>query len=173
MCIGRINLMAWIVLLLLWMPYSRGCAQRHVVEYDKNIVSADTCLKAAIEALEKTGWLWEIRPSIRSLPPSDTISTRTRYNLNSHAEEEKKTTVQGFRVQVSSTTDYYAALRIRNDALARFDQEVYLDFDPPYYKIRIGDFLDRQDAEEMKNYARRMGFPEAWVVQTIIIVPKK
>jgi hypothetical protein len=74
--------------------------------------------------------------------------------------------VPGFRIQLVSTRDEEEARNIRRDALLTFSEKVYLSFDDPYYKVRIGDCLSRFEANDMQEMARSKGFFEAWVVRT-------
>lgn len=149
-----------------------GCAQHKNTQKDSSGNKNEIYLKQAVDVLKEKGWVWEIRPKVYSLPPSDTVPLDKRASLITANDEAKKSTAPGYRVQLFSTTDYYAALRARNEALIRFDREIYFDFESPYYKIRMGDFINRQEAEAVKDQARQFGYHEAWVVQTIVFVTK-
>lgn len=76
--------------------------------------------------------------------------------------------VIGFRVQLFATKDYYEAVDKRDEASERFDAVVHMDFDPPYYKIRVGDFVRRDEAEQTRVAARERGYADAWIVRTLI-----
>lgn len=76
--------------------------------------------------------------------------------------------VIGFRVQLFATKDYYEAVNKRDEASERFDAVVHMDFDPPYYKIRVGDYTRRDEAEEARLGARELGYLDAWIVRTLI-----
>ena len=51
-----------------------------------------------------------------------------------------------------------------------FDRPVYLDYEVPYFKIRVGSFFDRDQAEDYMMRARAAGYKEAWVVVTNVAV---
>jgi hypothetical protein len=74
-------------------------------------------------------------------------------------------TVQGFRVQVFSTTNFDEA-NARKAALEEAipQERVYLDYDPPTYKIRAGNFLTRYDADRFVRFLSDKGFSGAWAV---------
>ena len=74
--------------------------------------------------------------------------------------------VPGYRVQIVSTRDEAEARAIMRDALLTFDEGVYLTFDDPYYKVRIGDAVSRFDANDLQEVAVRQGYLEAWVVRS-------
>ncbi len=58
---------------------------------------------------------------------------------------------KGFRVQVISTNNREEALKIKTDLLTKFpDQKVYLIFQSPNFKVRIGNFLKKEDAEDFR-----------------------
>ncbi len=118
-------------------------------------------------------FLWVIEPLIRPLPPSDTIPKKILQAAETGSGELKTVTVPGFRVQLYSSSDYYAAVRVRNEATLRFHEDVYFDFEPPYYRVRIGNFTDRISADELRDAARSLGFPDAWVIQTNVTVTKQ
>jgi len=58
---------------------------------------------------------------------------------------------KGYRIQVLSTHDRQLAFRVKTDLLANYpDQKSYIFFRSPYFKVRIGDFLKRSDAESFR-----------------------
>ncbi|MBD3374687.1 hypothetical protein GF406_06615 [candidate division KSB1 bacterium] len=80
--------------------------------------------------------------------------------------DEKR--INGFRVQLVSTRDEEEARLIRSEALLDLEQPVYLSYDNPYYKVRVGDFTTRSQAERYKERLALQGYPDAWVIRTII-----
>ncbi len=58
---------------------------------------------------------------------------------------------KGYRLMLLSTSDRPAAMNLRAQLLQRFpEQKVYMSFQPPYIKIRFGNFLEQADAEKYK-----------------------
>jgi hypothetical protein len=77
--------------------------------------------------------------------------------------------IDGFRVQIISIKDLESAARAKSIAVEQFDDlqlKFYLEFDSPYYKVRIGDFKSRDDAERTLTLIRSRGYPKAWIVKT-------
>lgn len=73
--------------------------------------------------------------------------------------------VQGFRVQVFSTTSIDAAKARRAEAESYFPGELfYMQYDPPTYKIRAGNFRQRFEADRFARLAADKGFTDAWTV---------
>jgi len=76
--------------------------------------------------------------------------------------------IPGFRVQLISTRDQEEARSVMRNAVISFSENVYREYDNPYYKIRVGDFKSRYEASKLQENAVEMGFPEAWVVRTVV-----
>ena len=77
---------------------------------------------------------------------------------------------KGYRVQIYTTQTLYEAdsILVRADSL--FLGEAYLRFDPPNYKIRVGNLISRSEAEKLQRYARTAGFPRSWVLRTNVFL---
>jgi len=73
--------------------------------------------------------------------------------------------VQGFRVQIFSSTNIDNAKARRAEAQSYFPGEwFYLQYDPPTYKIRAGNFVHRYEADRFVKLAIEKGFTDAWTV---------
>ncbi len=83
--------------------------------------------------------------------------------------------ISGFRVQVSTTTNLDSAISLKNmlqNILNSSDfksQKVYIVYEPPNYKIRVGDFENLQEASRVKNFLVESGFKYAWIVNDKIV----
>lgn len=81
--------------------------------------------------------------------------------------------VPGWRVQICALTDESAARKMQQRADDVFEKyqsfKVYLTYDSPYYKVRIGDFTSRAEADRLLKIANQKGFPDAWVVRTNVM----
>ena len=80
--------------------------------------------------------------------------------------EEKK--VSGYRVQLISTRDEKEAHAVMREAILTLEYRVYRTFDDPYYKVRVGDFVSRMRADEVRERAIQNDFLEAWVVRDLV-----
>jgi len=70
-----------------------------------------------------------------------------------------------------STKDLENATRAKAIAMEQFTDvkvKFYLEFDSPNYKVRLGDFRTREEAEEIREIVRSMGYPKAWIVKSKI-----
>lgn len=58
---------------------------------------------------------------------------------------------KGYRLMVLSTNDRTQAMAVRAKLLQRYpDQKVYTIFQPPYIKLKFGDFVEKADAENIR-----------------------
>jgi len=58
---------------------------------------------------------------------------------------------KGYRLMLLSTNDRNLAMKVRTQLLQRFpEQKVYMSFQPPYIKLKFGNFLDKEEAEDYK-----------------------
>ena len=79
--------------------------------------------------------------------------------------------VSGFRVQVYSTDNLTDANNKRSEMFFKTNQKnVYVVFDPPYYKVEVGDFTSLQDAKDLSFKLNQMGYTDAHVVNETVNV---
>lgn len=74
----------------------------------------------------------------------------------------------GYRVQLYATRDIDKARRVAESAQRLFSADVYIEYYEPLYKVRIGDYPDREQAEHMRQHVSSRGFGDAWIVETTI-----
>ena len=80
---------------------------------------------------------------------------------------------QGYRIQVFATGNIDDANAMRQTAVQRLpDDSVYVVFDPPVYKVRVGDFRTRVEANQRLGVISALGFADAWVVGDKITIRK-
>jgi hypothetical protein len=64
---------------------------------------------------------------------------------------EKTKLVSGFRLMVLNTTDRNYAMKVRAALLQQYpDQKMYMVFLTPYIKIKLGNFINKADAEKVR-----------------------
>ena len=91
--------------------------------------------------------------------------------LRDAVEEEREVDpYAGYRVQLLSTRDVAHADETRDDfvawadsVVAGYEPDAYVMFRPPNYRVRAGDFQDRQQAIEFSQMLKNR-YPDAWVV---------
>lgn len=76
---------------------------------------------------------------------------------------------KGYRVQVISTNSRDQAFRIKTELLSRFpDQKTYTSYQSPLFKVRIGNFVRREDAEQFRKTLNRFYPQGVYVVEDVI-----
>ncbi|TAF56738.1 MAG: SPOR domain-containing protein [Sphingobacteriia bacterium] len=81
---------------------------------------------------------------------------------------------KGYRLQTINSPSRTAAEQMRSAIMSRFpDQKTYLQFQSPNFRVRVGNFLRKEDAENFRKQLARF-FPEnVYVVEdTIEYLPK-
>jgi cell division septation protein DedD len=86
---------------------------------------------------------------------------------------DPKDFTEGWRVQLSANSTLADADGRARGARIKFTEPVYVEYEPPFYKVRVGDFLTRPEAESMATRARAEGYEGAWVVETLVLRPKR
>ena len=72
--------------------------------------------------------------------------------FNEDMAAKAKTTAKGYRLMLLSTNDRILAMKVRTQLLQRYpEQKVYMSFQPPYIKLKFGNFLDKEEAEDYRN----------------------
>jgi hypothetical protein len=78
--------------------------------------------------------------------------------------------LQGFRIQIFSSASIDEANAAKFAAIERFVADsVYVLFDAPVYKVRVGDFVNRYEASQRLTEFNEMGYRDAWVVPDRIV----
>ncbi len=90
--------------------------------------------------------------------------------------ERRAESNRGFRIQIISTQNSRLAEDIRED-FEEWIQDIssppyartYMVFQQPYYRVRVGDYLDREKAMEFTELVR-LRYPDSWVIHSQINV---
>jgi hypothetical protein len=100
--------------------------------------------------------------AIQKLVEADTSERIDEYRI---VEPTPPQTIPGFRIQVLSTTEIDSADAVR-DELSNLPESVgiYMVYDSPYYKVRVGDFPSRPAANPLLKIVMNRGFADAWIV---------
>ena len=104
------------------------------------------------------------------LPNFPLIMNKVVSGNNMHPPDSKnelgQITKEVFRIQIfeSSVASIVRAEAKRFQNI--FGDTVYTDFETPLYKLRIGNFQKRKDAEEAVESISRLGAKDAWIIRT-------
>lgn len=118
----------------------------------------------------------------RTEDSGEKVKTETKSNEKDEniPLETEKVTLQGYRVQLLATRQEDLARKAKQKAIYKIQENVYLEFASPLWKIRVGDCKTRKEAEELREKVRRIGRREgesewsnAWIVRSQIKVERK
>ena len=88
--------------------------------------------------------------------PRIDLLVKKQYELNKKVEILNKKSGPGYRVMVINTNDRVKALEVKSRMMSEFpDHKSYLVYQSPYFKIQIGNFKTRQEAEDLRKRVMR------------------
>lgn len=72
-----------------------------------------------------------------------------------------------FRVQVFASKSFDEAQQFAGDIEGMFPEGVFVEYQIPYYKVRVGEFFTPEEGEAFLDGVKRMGFRNAWLVRVV------
>ena len=75
---------------------------------------------------------------------------------------------EGYRIQIFESTVSSIARAEAKRFQNILGDSVYIDFEAPLYKLRIGNFIERKNAERAIETIERLGAKDAWIIRTKI-----
>jgi hypothetical protein len=121
-------------------------------------------------------WMGLSQNSQTAIGKSEVIQDqRVDVLLNKHIRiNELNKTIEGYRIQIFSDSGNNSkanAQSLRDEFMSKYPSlGVYLTFKSPNYKVRIGDFRTRLDAQRLLNDIS-VDFPNAFIVTDQINLP--
>jgi len=110
-------------------------------------------------------------PVVKVIPESDHSGIWTGYSENQAPSSLLR--AYGYRVQLAETEDFHEAENIRTDLYFKtVARRIYIDFESPFYKVKIGDFTNSFDAKEYNFRLTQMGFNNTTIVRDSINIYK-
>lgn len=101
-------------------------------------------------------------------------------NTPEEVYETEIVTMNGYRVQLLATPYQKQAREAKQKAIFKIEEKVYLEFESPLWKLRVGNCRTKKEAEQLRNKMRSIGrrageeeWTNAWIVYTKIKVEKK
>ena len=76
--------------------------------------------------------------------------------------------VKGYRIQVAISQNEKDLIDIKEKLEVVVKEKIYIKFELPNYKLRVGNFDSRKKAESYRNKVIQLGYRSAWVVPTLI-----
>ena len=78
------------------------------------------------------------------------------------------TSIKGYRIQVAISQDENDLIKIKEKLELTIKEKIYIKFELPNYKLRVGNFDNRKKAEAYRNRIIQLGYRSAWVIPTLI-----
>jgi hypothetical protein len=76
---------------------------------------------------------------------------------------------KGYRIQIVSTTNREQAFKIKSDLMSKFPEEkTYVMFQSPSFKVRIGNFLKKEEAQKLRKSLNKMFPSGVFIVEDTI-----
>lgn len=159
------------VMLVIALLFSFGCAKQQSVReepLEEDII---------FEEFSETTEIPEITFTEETKTTPSTEEKKITEKETSIFEEKEPTTKEvpkttkkhGFRVQIGAYNTKASAEKIANRARTILKERVYIEYIMPYYKVRVGNFINRASADHCKVNLRRRGYRGAFIVETEII----
>jgi len=102
---------------------------------------------------------------------SSLIKSHRYYNNKKNNSLNK--IVRGYRVQIASNNNRMEVLSVKSKFLSLYPNvRTYLVYQVPYYKLRVGEFVERKEAENFLRKVRRQ-FGECFIIREDLKIKTK
>ncbi len=117
--------------------------------------------------------------------PADTLTVhkdsridlliQKQVEINEYTTRNARRTAKGFRIQVINTTDRNAAIEAKTTVYRLYPElKAYLLYQSPYFRLRVGNFETRDEAESYQRQLAREFKQNVYIVNdTIEVNPDK
>ncbi|OQP55962.1 sporulation protein [Niastella yeongjuensis] len=96
---------------------------------------------------------------------------KKQMQINEFTTRDARSRVQGFRILVISTNDRNKATNAKIKIYQEFPElRAYLDWQPPYMKLKVGDFKNRSEAEPYLSSIQRFFPSGVYIIRDVIEV---
>jgi cell division septation protein DedD len=103
----------------------------------------------------------------KKIQTTDVSRTEEKTPVNT-ASSAQSTNSFEYRVQIGIFEDRKSADKCREEALSKVAMNVYIEFEAPFYRVRVGDFKTRKEAEMNVKVMQDYGFKGAfWVIKNV------
>ena len=101
-------------------------------------------------------------------PTVNLPSFSSENDLENISSNEEINFIKGYRVQIVISQNEQELQDVKIEIEKSIDEQTYIIFELPNYKLRVGNFLNRKEAENFQKKIVRLGYRTAWVVPTMI-----
>jgi PBP1b-binding outer membrane lipoprotein LpoB len=164
-------LIVFIAIDLLIIGCSASTGSRYETKKETENETSTEVTKEVVEDFDITPYQTEIDIEV---PPiaTDKLPPDVWYGYDDSLVEMQRQivgTTDGYRVQVLSTDNIDEANQVRAEVYEKATRkEVYVIFEPPFYKVKVGDFTLKSEAENLRFKLNQLGYTESKVVQETV-----
>lgn len=103
---------------------------------------------------------------VRKDPRLDVLALKQQQANQRSAMMTRDGLYRGFRIQVISTSKRDDAFAMKADLMTKFpEQKVYVIFQSPNFKVRIGNFLKKEEADKFKAQLNKLYPQGVYIVE--------
>ena len=128
-------------------------------------------LKGLLNAQDSLYWfdMSKVRDSIPYTPKVlDKVFGTSQLKILDSLKNIQVSTREGFRLQIFESSSADEANRVLKKFNKSFSDSLYMIFEAPLYKIRYGNYINKQEAEDVKKDLRNKGYKNIWIVKSRI-----
>lgn len=119
----------------------------------------------AFAVAQTTGAKQEPQYVVVHKDPRIDVLVKKQAEVNDATIKLTKRSDKGYRIQVINTNDRNLAFSIKSKLLQLYpEQKVYMSYAAPFYKLRFGNFLKKEDADNFKKELSRIFTQPMYVV---------
>ena len=98
----------------------------------------------------------------------DAIYGTSQLDILDSLQNIRKTTKNGFRIQIYETSSVEEANRVLKFFKKTIEESLYIIFEAPLYRIHYGNFDNKNEAEKSKKILIQKGYKNIWIVRSRI-----
>jgi hypothetical protein len=103
--------------------------------------------------------------------PRIDLLVKKQIEINESTTRDARRFVQGYRILVLNTNDRNKAMNAKTKIYQEFPElKAYLMWQAPFYKLKVGNFKDRKEAEEYLENMKRIFTTGVYIVRDVIEV---
>jgi len=106
-----------------------------------------------------------VQPELDFSAPDNPDQAHPAYGVQPDSEAEQAAVI--FRVQVFASKSFDEAQQFASDIEQLFPEGVFVEYQTPYYKVRVGEFYEPDEGEAFLDFVKQLGFKNAWLVRVI------
>ena len=128
-------------------------------------------LKSLLNAQDSLYWfdMSKVRDPIPYTPEVlDKVFGTSQLKILDSLKNIQVSTREGFRLQIFESSSADEANRVLKKFNKSFSDSLYMIFEAPLYKIRYGNYITKQQAEDVKKDLRNKGYKNIWIVKSRI-----